>query len=62
MTDLTIGQIIAKLRRDMPHNQLVLRVCDELERLTRAHNATGEAKFDRNAYQREYMRIRRAKK
>ena len=49
-------QAIERLRRAQPRNADTMLVCDELERLLKAHNSTGKATFDRNAYQREYMR------
>ena len=78
MDELSLTQTVEKLRRDMPRNGLVMRVCDELDRLLKErtvvphpreswlHKTTpgsqgGRATFDRNAYQREYMRKRRAK-
>lgn len=66
MTPTESMQAIAKLRRDMPRNKMVMDVCDAFEdMLVRDHiTAQGEAeeqaKFDRVAYQREYMRKRRA--
>ena len=62
MDGVSLTQVIDKLRRDMPRNEMVMRVCDELERL-RKPDALFEARhgFDRRAYQREYMRKRRAK-
>ena len=77
MDEISLTQTMEKLRRDMPRNGLVMRVCDELEKLLKARSSTveqrplkpkvegsipsGSSKFDRNAYQREYMRKRRAK-
>lgn len=55
-----LAQAIARLRRSQPRNADTMMVCDEVDRLSKAHNATGEAKFDRTVYQRELMRKRRA--
>lgn len=76
-----IFALISQARRDMPRNQLVARLCDELEKrmiVSAAPDNThqrqewmrvggeigkavsGRGKFDRNAYQRELMRKRRA--
>ena len=63
---------IAKIRRDMPRNQIVMRICDALEAeltlpsqqelnvasaIVAKHKA--ECKFDKTAYQRDYMRKKR---
>lgn len=64
---------IAQLRRDMPRNATVMRVCDALEveltSLTQQELNAAVAvvkkhkeSFDRNGYQRDLMRQRRAKK
>jgi hypothetical protein len=54
---------IARVRRAMPRNVDVMLVCDELERQLVAPSTDGpRLKFDRVAYQREYMRERRARR
>jgi hypothetical protein len=51
---------IARVRRAMPRNPDVMLVCSELEaRLVTVTATEIKPKFDRNAYQREYMRKRR---
>lgn len=54
--------VIARVRRAMPRNADVQLICDELEGFLTKKVAGGETapKFDRNSYQREYMRQRRA--
>jgi hypothetical protein len=74
MDEISLTQVIAKLRRDQPRNALTMRVCDELEkRLKEAvlggaeemdrkvRSSLGE-KFNRTAYQKEYMRRWRIRK
>jgi hypothetical protein len=70
MTDAsTIIQIIDRLRRAQPRNQDTMVVCDELERLLHRQDSGGRlststpavtavscGRFDRVAYQREYMK------
>jgi uncharacterized membrane protein len=67
---------IAELRRNMPRNSTAMRVCDALENLIIAESKRASAvaeivkaasdqavdipKFDKTAYQRDYMRKRRA--
>lgn len=52
-----IIQTIARVRRAMPRNGDVMMVCSELERRLVTVTAEGlKPKFDRNAYQKEYMR------
>ena len=46
---------IARVRRAMPRNQDVMLICDAAEKLVAA-----KPRFDKKAYQREYMRKRRA--
>ena len=64
---LTTIQVISKLRRDMPRNVLVMRVCQELETLSVKNTPAKDKEFeqrhgfDRRSYQREYMRRSRAK-
>lgn len=60
---------IAELRRNMPRNKTAMRICDALEERLIATspreiiNAVIESSpvFDKTAYQRNYMRARRAK-
>lgn len=65
---------IAELRRNMPRNTTAMRICDALEAelVAKQHSnmadaivatqANANGGFDRKAYQRNYMRQRRAKK
>jgi hypothetical protein len=71
MDSISLTQAIAKLRRDQPRNALTMMVCDELMARLMVTDARTEAradevkkalKFDRNAYQRAYMKKWRAKK
>jgi hypothetical protein len=50
-----IWTVIARLRRAQPRNPDTLAVCAALEQALLAKPKT-EAKFDRNVYNREYMR------
>jgi hypothetical protein len=49
---------IDRLRREMPRHELVQRVCLVLERYLVRDRRSGV--FDRRAYMRDYMRMRRA--
>lgn len=53
--------VVARVRRAMPRNPDVMAVCDAAERLSIQPKASARVPFDRKAYQREYMRKRRAK-
>lgn len=60
MTPTEVHQTISRLRRDMPRNKLAMDLCDAAEEMLLASAPKGEvAKFDKKAYQREYMRKRR---
>lgn len=64
MTSNETLQLIARLRRDMPRNADVLAVCTELEKFVTGLVRKLERefkRFDKVAYQRDYMRVRRAK-
>ena len=67
LTDIDLLQVIAKVRRAMPRNPDVMAVCDGLETRLRQNVqevklAPAKPRFDKRAYQREYMRKRRAGK
>lgn len=53
---------IGRLRRTMPRNPDVMMVCEAAEKSAVTVSADGKVKpkFDRNTYQRELMRKRRA--
>ncbi len=54
---------VARLRRAMPRNSDVMRVCDIAERALIAKPSAVKSsapRFDKKAYQREYMRRYRA--
>ena len=57
---------LSRVRRAMPRNLDVMAVCDELERLMRSAAVPslpkGGGKFDKTGYQREYMKLYRARK
>jgi hypothetical protein len=62
MLSVDIVQAIARLKRAFPRNADVLAVCDALETRQAAPIVDQAAEgFDRRAYQRDYMRKRRAK-
>ena len=50
--------IIARVRRAMPRNADVMAICDAAEQST-ITIVNGKPRFDRKAYQRDYMRKRR---
>jgi hypothetical protein len=58
---------VARVRRAMPRNSDVMRICEIAEeaitvrRIVQATELVAVTKFDKKAYQREYMRKRRAK-
>lgn len=58
---MVLAEIIAKLRVSLAGNLDVMMVCDALERLMLEQYAA-KKKFNRNEYQREYMRRYRARK
>jgi hypothetical protein len=71
--DKELLKTISRLRRAMPRNEDVMALCDALEaRLLKSDEPTIKAddeaapinrpKFDKTAYQREYMRKRRAER
>jgi len=63
MLSVELVQAVARLRRNFPRNADVLLVCEALERGEQpaAPIVLTSETFDRRAYQRDYMRKRRAK-
>ena len=68
MDDESLFSVIARVRRAMPRNADVMRICDAAERsavavgIAKVSLRRGANKFDKTAYQRDYMRKRRAEK
>jgi hypothetical protein len=58
-------QMIARTRRNMPRNQDVMQICNALEEKLKSEKKTLDkpvSDFDRQHYQRVYMRAYRARK
>ncbi len=59
---IELTKTIQRVRRAMPRNPDVMAICDAAEKSLIVKSETdANPKFDRGAYQREYMRKRRAK-